>query len=106
MTFTESSMRQMKFVNQHIAAKRIGIDVRTLRRWHRQGIGPTRRNIEHRRPILYSRVEVEQFAATYNSAISVQTPANGHSEADHVQTPANGHFEIGLCNGLQTDIRN
>jgi hypothetical protein len=94
MSFTESSMRQMNLVNQHTAAKRIGVDVRTLRRWHRQGIGPTRRNIEHRRPILYSRVEVEQFAATYNSALGVQSPANGHSEADHEQTAANGHHHI------------
>ena len=65
--------------------------VATLRRWHRQGTGPTRRNIEHRRPIFYSRVEVEQFAATYNWKPSVQTPASGH-------------FEIGLCNDLQTDV--
>jgi hypothetical protein len=94
----------MNLVNQYTAAKRIGVDVRTLRRWHRQGIGPTRRNMERHRPIVYNRVEVEQFAATYNSALRVQSPANGHSEADHVQIPANGHFEIGSCNGLQTDI--
>ena len=91
MSFTESSMRQINLFNQHTAAERIGVDVRTLRRWHRQGIGPTRQNIEHRKPILYSRVEVEQFAATYNWKPSVQTPANGH-------------FEIGLCNDLQTDV--
>ena len=84
----------MNLINQHTAAKRIGIDVRTLRRWHRQGIGPTRRNIDHHRPILYSRVEVEQFAATYNSALGMQTPASGHLEADHEQTTANGHHHI------------
>jgi hypothetical protein len=99
MSFTESSMRLVReeawrrenLVDRCTAAKMIGIDVRTLRRWHRQGIGPTRQNIEHRKPILYSRVQVEQFAATYNWKPSVQTPANEH-------------FEIGLCNDLQTDV--
>jgi hypothetical protein len=104
MNFTESSRRQMDLINLRTAARILGIDVRTLRRWHRLGIGPTRRNIEHRR-IFYSRIEVEQFAATYNSALGVQTPANGHLEVDHEQTTANGHFEIGLRNGLQMDIR-
>lgn len=84
----------MNLINQYTAAKRIGIDVRTLRRWHRQGIGPTRRNIEHRRPTFYSRVEVEQFAATYNSALGMQSPANGHLEVDHEQTAAKGHHHI------------
>jgi hypothetical protein len=93
MNFTESSRRQMNLVNQHTAAKRIGIDVRTLRRWHRHGIGPTRRNIEHRKPIFYSRVEVEQFAATYNSALGMQSPANGHLVVDHEQATANGQYE-------------
>jgi hypothetical protein len=94
MNFTESTRRQMNLVNQYTAAKRIGIDVRTLRRWHRQGTGPTRRNMEHHRPIVYNRVEVEQFAATYHSALRTQSPANGHLEADHEQTTANGHNEI------------
>jgi hypothetical protein len=94
MSFTESSRRQMNLVNQYTVAKKIGIDVRTLRRWHRLGIGPTRRNMERHRPIVYNRVEVEQFAATYNSALRMQSPANGHLEADHEQTAANGHSEI------------
>jgi hypothetical protein len=94
MDFTESSRRQMNLVNQYTAAQRIGIDVRTLRRWHRQGIGPTRRNIEHHRPIFYSRIEIEQLAATYNSAFRMQSPANGYFEVDHEQTTATGHNEI------------
>ena len=93
MNFTESSRRQMDLINLRTAARIIGIDVRTLRRWHRLGIGPTRRNVEHRR-IFYSRIEAEQFAATYNSAPRMQSPANGHLEADHEQTAANGHNEI------------
>jgi hypothetical protein len=92
MNFTESSRRQMDHIKLRTAARIIGIDVRTLRRWHRLGIGPTRRNIEHRR-IFYSRIEVEQFAATYNSALRMRSPANGHLEADHEQTAANGHLE-------------
>jgi hypothetical protein len=102
MSFTESGMQQMrdeawrreKLVEQHIAAKMIGIDVRTLRRWHRRGIGPERQVRVRKKPIFYSRVEVEQFAATYNSALGVQSPANGHLEIDHEQTAANGHSEV------------
>jgi len=102
MSFTESSMRQMReeawrrenLVDQHAAAKMIGIDLRTLRRWHRRGIGPKRPFRLRKRPIYYSRVEVEQFAATYNSALRMQPPANGHSKVDHEQTTANGHLKI------------
>jgi hypothetical protein len=83
----------MDYINPRTAAQIIGVDIRTLRRWHRLGVGPTRRNMERHRPTVYSRTEVEQFAASYNSTLGVQTPANGHSEADHVQTPANGHSE-------------
>ena len=81
MNFTESSRRQMDLINLRTAARIIGIDVRTLRRWHRLGIGPTRRNVEHRRFIFYSRIEAEQFAAIYNSAPRTQSPANGHLES-------------------------
>jgi hypothetical protein len=104
MNFTESSMRQMKLeawydencVDQHTAAKMIGIDVRTLRRWDHKGIGPKRLiRSDRKKPILYSRVEVEQFAAIYNSKspISTQPFANGHLEVDQLQTAANGHLK-------------
>jgi hypothetical protein len=119
MSFTESSMRSMReeawrrenLVDQHTAAKMIGIDVRTLRRWHLQDIGPKRWPIRIHRRILYSRVEVEQFAATYNSNSLIDThtsanglleadhddehlSANGHLEFDYSQSSANGHFVI------------
>jgi DNA-binding transcriptional regulator YiaG len=66
MTFTESTMQSMRqeawrrenLVDQHTAAKMIGIDVRTLRRWHDQGIGPKRWHRRFHRKIFYSRVEV------------------------------------------------
>ena len=88
MKLSESSMRQMKeeawydenCVDQHTAAKMIGIDVRTLRRWHHQSVGPKRRPIRFHRRIYYARIEVEQFAATYNSnsPIGMQPPASCH----------------------------
>jgi hypothetical protein len=113
MSYTESSMRQMReeawirenLVDQHAAAKMIGIDLRTLRRWHRQGFGPKRFFPVRKRPIYYSKVEVEQFAATYDSGSAgshlqtdiskvdhEHTTANGHSKVDHEHTTANGHF--------------
>ena len=102
MSYTESSMRQMReeawirenLVDQHAAAKMIGIDLRTLRRWHRRGFGPKRFFRIRKKPIYYTKVEVEQFAATYNSALRKQSLANGHLKVDHEQTSANGHLKV------------
>jgi hypothetical protein len=99
MNFTESSQRAIRaealrrknFVTLRAAAGILGVDVRTLRRWHDQGIGPKRQELVRKRPIFYLRADVEEFAARKLAA--VQSPATGHSEADHKPTTANGHFE-------------
>jgi MerR HTH family regulatory protein len=77
------------------AAVMLGVDARTLRRWHDHDVGPKRKNREGKRPIRYSRLEVQQFAAIRNGKrlVRVQLPASGHSDADLVQPPANGHSE-------------
>jgi hypothetical protein len=46
----------------------LGVSLRTLQRWHRQEIGPQRKNEPHKRPVRYSRVEVEHWASSHNSA--------------------------------------
>ncbi len=63
MAFSQSSLRQLDLIGRHTAAKILGIDIRTLQRWHHQHIGPERKNEDHKRPIQYSRTEVEKWAA-------------------------------------------
>ena len=88
----EQAWRRENLVDLHTAATMIGIDVRTLRRWRDQGIGPKRWPIRIHRRIYYRRVEVEQFAASYNfnSLSGTQQIANGHLEADHAHASENG----------------
>jgi hypothetical protein len=73
----EETWRRENLVDQRTAAKIIGVDVRTLRRWHREGVGPKRQILRRKKPIFYCRVEVEQFATTYISALK-QSSATGH----------------------------
>jgi phage terminase Nu1 subunit (DNA packaging protein) len=63
MALSESSLRQLDLIGRHTAAKILGITIRTLQRWHHQGIGPQRKNWKSDRPIQYSRTEVEEWAA-------------------------------------------
>jgi hypothetical protein len=73
----------------------LGVDERTLRRWHDDDVGPKRKNREGKRPILYSRTEVQQFAAALKGKrfVRMQTAASGHLDADRVQASSNGHLE-------------
>jgi MerR HTH family regulatory protein len=82
-------------INVHATAQILGVDVRTLRRWNNDGVGPTRKSREGKRPILYGRTEVQQFAACLSGKrlVRVQTHAIGHPDADHVQTSSAGHAE-------------
>jgi MerR HTH family regulatory protein len=89
--------RRADSIGVRAAAQILGVDVRTLRRWHRDGVGPKRRQWWKRtRPTLYSRAEVEKFAASRKGKRlgRVQPSANGHSEAERVQAHAEGHSEV------------
>jgi hypothetical protein len=88
----EEAWRRENLIGLRATSTILGINVRTLRRWHDQGIGPKRQELVRKRPIFYLRAEVEEFAARKLAA--VQSSASGHSEADHKPTTANGHFEI------------
>ena len=70
MLLSESSKRVLReearrrdLIGRHATAEILGITLRTLQRWYRQGIGPQRKNGEHKRPIQYSKTEVEEWAA-------------------------------------------
>ncbi|HUN95798.1 MAG TPA: hypothetical protein VMU69_06110 [Bradyrhizobium sp.] len=115
MSFTENTLRILRqevwrrenLIGLRATAERMGIDVRTLRRWHVSGIGPKRQNDEHKRPISYLRAEVEEFAAAnrgrgaarpyarrHSERGNKATTANGHPETDQAPTSAIGHLEI------------
>lgn len=98
MNFTEPTMRTLKAeayrrehcLDRHATAEMLDVDVRTLQRWHNQGIGPKRQNRDDKRPILYRRTDVEQFAALRKKkrTPNVQPEANGHPDADANHTIA------------------
>jgi hypothetical protein len=71
MQFSESSLRMIRahnpdLIDRHVAATIMGVTVRTLQRWYRQGIGPQRTNAPHRRPIRYSRTETEKWSLSHS----------------------------------------
>ena len=87
--------RRADSIGVHAAAEILGVDVRTLRRWHKDDVGPKRTSLKGKRPILYSRTEVQQFVAALSGKrlVGRETRASGHSEAVPVQTCSNGHSE-------------
>jgi hypothetical protein len=91
----EEAWRRENLIGLRATSTILGINVRTLRRWHDQGIGPKRQELVRKRPIFYLRAEVEEFAATFNRKLeAAQSPANGHSEKNQQPTSASGHLEI------------
>jgi len=70
MILSESSKRVLReearrrdLIGRHATAEILGVTIRTLQRWHRQGLGPQRKNWKSDRPIQYSRTEVEEWVA-------------------------------------------
>jgi hypothetical protein len=142
MSFTESTLRSMRdeawrranLVDQHTAAKMIGIDVRTLRRWHDQGLAPSATLV------LVSAKNPSSTAGSRWSNLQLLTilipSAGSHLQTDilkwiicrplqtdiwkpttmariylqgtfprpMMQRTANGHSAIKRCSDLQTDI--
>ena len=92
----QEKWRQANIVGLRNAADILNVDVRTLRRWHAQGIGPKRQNWEGRRPISYLRAEVEEFAATYRNGVE-QTSSNGHLEIGCTPTSVHRHSDADLA---------
>ena len=64
----EARRRDPDNIDRNVAAEILGVSLRTLQRWHRQEIGPQRKNEPHKRPVRYSRVEVDHWASSHNSA--------------------------------------
>jgi predicted DNA-binding transcriptional regulator AlpA len=52
-------------IDRHEAARMLGVTIRTLQRWHRQGYGPPRKRWLGR-GVGYSRAEVEQWIAEHH----------------------------------------
>jgi hypothetical protein len=53
-------------IDRHAAAEIIGVEVRTLHRWHSKGYGPPRKPFAtYRRDVYYSRVETNRWKAEH-----------------------------------------
>jgi MerR HTH family regulatory protein len=67
-------------IDRHAAAQKLGVEVRTLHRWHRRGFGPARKPFHgDKRDVYYSLAEVEQWIFVkpkcQSSQVDVQAPA-------------------------------
>ncbi len=86
----EARRHDPDLISRHLAAEILGVTVRTLQRWHRQGIGPQRKNRPDQRPIRYSRTEVKRWAADNRMTALIQRADDDIQRADDANRTSRG----------------
>jgi hypothetical protein len=72
-------------IDRHATAAMLGIEERTLHRWHKRGYGPLRRLFAtYPRDVYYSLAEVQEWMAEHPTPVPRSNPAEEASRRDAI----------------------